>query len=82
MTPEDRSQRIAKAEERARADKEHAEIDRVVHRAESYEPLCDKLSSPKFRALYVAVVRLFAERWEKDVGVLKQIEDCRGDVPV
>ena len=82
LTPEDRSKRIAEVEERARANKEHAKNDRAVHRAESYERLCNKLANPKFRALYIAVARLFAERLEKDIGILKQIEDHRGNVPV
>lgn len=42
--------------------------------AETHERLLIKLEDPKFRALFVAVTRLFSERLEKDVAVLKEID--------
>lgn len=42
---------------------------------EEHDRLVKALSSPEFRALYVAVARIFAKQLAKDVTVLKQLEE-------
>ncbi|KAG5653115.1 hypothetical protein H0H81_002182 [Sphagnurus paluster] len=42
--------------------------------AERYENLTQKLSQPKFRALYIAIARLFADRLAQDIRLADEIK--------
>jgi hypothetical protein len=53
--------------------KAEAKQKRDVVRAEHYERLVGKLAQPKYRALYIAVSRLFAERLGEDIRILDEI---------
>lgn len=53
--------------------KAEAKQKRDIVRAQHYERLVGKLAQPKYRALYIAVSRLFAERLGEDMRILKKI---------
>ncbi|KAJ8474006.1 hypothetical protein ONZ45_g16092 [Pleurotus djamor] len=67
-----RIQAAKEANERAHA---RALEDRVRLAAEEHVVLVRKLQSPKYRALYIAVARLFAERISKDLQLLAEAEN-------
>ena len=69
-----KDERIAAANEKAVLDKALAKHRRAIAAAESHEHLVGKLKQPKFRALYIAVARLFAERLAKDTAIIREIE--------
>jgi hypothetical protein len=69
-----KEERIAAANEKAVLDKALAKHRRAIAAAELHEHLIAKLEQPKFRALYIAVARLFAERLAKDIAIIKEIE--------
>ena len=56
-----------------------AKKDRADKLAHNHEVLVSKLSQPKFRALYIAVARLFAQRLIKDVKILQKIRSLPSD---
>jgi hypothetical protein len=66
--------RIAEAKERAVVDKALAKHRRALAAAKLHAGLLKKLEQPKFRALYIAVARLFSERLAKDMAVLNEIK--------
>lgn len=64
----------SRSDESIAAERMLAKQKRTAAASESHSRLLEKLSQPKFRALYIAVARLFSERLSKDVAVLKKIE--------
>jgi hypothetical protein len=44
-----------------------------------HQVLVSKLSQPKFRALYIAVARLFAQQLVKDIRTLQKIQSLKSD---
>ena len=75
-TPASRIQASLLADARSKA--ASSEIRRTVN-TQSYERLCRKLMDPKFRALFVAVARLFTDQLLKDVHILTQLESLKAD---
>ncbi|KAF9479389.1 hypothetical protein BDN70DRAFT_878871 [Pholiota conissans] len=69
-TPAERIEASLRESKRA---KERAARARKEKAAENHKRLVEKLAQPKFRALYVAVARLFAEQLVKDLAVLQEI---------
>ena len=69
-----RTQRIEAATRRAHEESAQAKHDRTIAIAQRHEILLRKLAQPKYRALYVAVARLFADRLAEDLRVLAQID--------
>lgn len=59
--------------------KEAASVSRKIRNAQSYERLCSKLAEPKFRALFIAVARLFSDQLLKDVDILLQLKSLKPD---
>lgn len=53
--------------------KAEAKQKRDIVRVQHYERLVGKLAQPKYRALYIAVSRLFAERLGEDIRILEEI---------
>ena len=53
--------------------KAEAKQKRDIVRVQHYERLVGKLAEPKYRALYIAVSRLFAERLGEDIRILDEI---------
>ena len=71
---EDTLARIERSQREGREAKAAAEKNRSLAATQSYENLLFNIAQPKFRALYIAVARLFAERLIKDVNVLHELE--------
>jgi len=59
--------------------KEAASVSRKTKNAQSYGRLCSKLAEPKFRALFIAVARLFSDQLLKDVDILLQLKSLKPD---
>ena len=68
------NERIAAAKERVVVDRALAKHRRAITAVELHTNLLAKLEQPKFRALYIAVARLFSERLAKDMVLLKEID--------
>ena len=65
---------------RIEASRRHAEQQKVVAKqaraivaAQSHDRLVSKLAHPKYRALYIAVARLFSERLIQDIRVFNEV---------
>jgi Domain of unknown function (DUF2828) len=71
---EDTADRIERSQRESREAKAAAETKRSLAATQSHENLLSNLSQPKFRALYIAIARLFVERLIKDVNVLHELE--------
>ncbi|KAH9485243.1 hypothetical protein JR316_0002150 [Psilocybe cubensis] len=76
-TPESR---IAAAQAFNDKVKTEARAARQSKQAENHERLVNKLLDPKYRALYIAVSRLFAEQLVKDIKILDAIDGLATDV--
>ncbi|KAH9842443.1 uncharacterized protein C8Q71DRAFT_793946 [Rhodofomes roseus] len=63
---------VRRAEQRARA--QGMDLSRSGRTQANHIRLSTKLKEPKFRALYVMVARLFAEKLAHDVSLLEQVE--------
>ncbi|KAG2015222.1 hypothetical protein CC2G_008512 [Coprinopsis cinerea AmutBmut pab1-1] len=79
-TPEERiAAHLAKNVEK----KEEAKVKRAEKLAQSHERLTARLADPKFRALYIAVARLFSSRLEQDMDILTKVASLpKGKSPV
>lgn len=66
--------RIEAAVRRAQNDKDKAKEKRVLENEKRHDTLLRKLAQPKYRALYVAVTRLFADRLAEDLRVLARLD--------
>lgn len=51
-----------------------ASVTREAKNAQAYQRLCKKLTEPKFRALFIAVARLFTDQLLTDVDILEQLK--------
>ncbi|KAF5374611.1 hypothetical protein D9615_008956 [Tricholomella constricta] len=58
---------------------EVARKTRAVVGAQRYDNLVKKLAQPKFRALYIAVARLFSDRLAKDLRILDELDALSPD---
>ena len=75
-TPESRiEQSKTEGQERKVAAKE-ARANKLAH---NHQVLVSKLSQPKFRALYIAVARLFAHQLVKDIKTHQKIQSLESD---
>ena len=70
-TPESRIQASLESNARVKA---QAASQRKTKDVQTHEKLVHKLEEPKFRALYIAVARLFAGQLAKDIKVLDEIK--------
>ncbi|KAF4620909.1 hypothetical protein D9613_001072 [Agrocybe pediades] len=67
--------RALRAQEANEAAKQEAAAKRKAKHNEAFEHLANKLSTdPNFRALYIAVARLFADRLIKDLQIARELE--------
>lgn len=71
------AERIEATVRKSQVEKIQAKEKRALVHAQRHEILLRKLTQPKYRALYVAVTRLFADRLAQDLRVLAQL-DVRG----
>ncbi|TFK68453.1 hypothetical protein BDN72DRAFT_841736 [Pluteus cervinus] len=70
------------AEHNARK-KAEAQEQRTLLTAQYYESLKLRLAVPKYRALYIAVARLYADQLQKDLSVLDQLDALKaGEDPL
>ncbi|KAF8911678.1 hypothetical protein CPB84DRAFT_1743043 [Gymnopilus junonius] len=69
-----RDDRIAAAQAANDKAKEVAEAQHRIKQAQAHHRLEKKLTDPKFRALFIAVARLFSDQLIKDIKVLDEIE--------
>jgi len=71
--------RIEKSNIEGQERKVAAREARINRGSQYHKFLVSKLSQPKFRALYVAVARLFADRLVKDIKTLQEIQSLKLD---
>jgi len=74
MTPEERNALLAAKNEKAKA---HARELRVKSAADTHALLLSRLSEPRFRALYIAVARLFANGLVGQTALMHKAEICQ-----
>ncbi|PPQ97716.1 hypothetical protein CVT26_001906 [Gymnopilus dilepis] len=72
-----REERIAAAQAANAQAKEMAKWERKVKRGWSSRRLESKVTDPKFRALFIAVARLFADQLTKDIRTLDEVQKLR-----
>jgi cation transport regulator ChaB len=68
------AERIKAAVRRAQVEKTQAKEKRALANAQRHKILLRRLAQPKYRALYVAVARLFADRLAEDLRVLAKLD--------
>ncbi|KAF8058605.1 hypothetical protein FPV67DRAFT_1565466 [Lyophyllum atratum] len=71
---EDPAARIAGSLAKDAENKEAAKEKRMLTGKQRYDNLVGKLAQPRFRALYIAVARLFADRLAKDLRTLDELD--------
>ena len=71
--------RIEKSNIEGQERKVAAREARINKGSQYHKILVSKLSQPKFRALYVAVARLFADQLVKDIKTLQEIQSLKPD---
>ncbi|KAF7789173.1 hypothetical protein EIP86_000110 [Pleurotus ostreatoroseus] len=59
-----------------KAQQEKSRRSRIAANESYHSLLVAKLADKTFRALYIAVARLFAEKLKQDLGILQQLETC------
>jgi hypothetical protein len=75
MTPEERDALLMAKNEKAKA---HARECRVKSAADAHALLLSRLSEPRFRALYIAVARLFANELVVQAALMRKAEGLPG----
>ena len=71
--------RIEKSKIEGQERKVTAKQARTEKLTQYHEILVTKLSQPKFRALYIAIARLFADQLVKDIRILQEIQALKPD---
>lgn len=77
---ETKASRLAAHLHRQGEDRSSAKAKRALAATEHHDLLLDKLAKPAFRALFVAVARLFAEQLASDHAALKTIDALPDDI--
>ena len=75
-TPESRIEQSKIEGEKRKVTAKEVRVNKLTH---YHQVLVSKLSQPKFRALYIAVVRLFAQQLVKDIRTLQKIRSLESD---
>ncbi|GLB38009.1 putative protein with domain of unknown function (DUF2828) [Lyophyllum shimeji] len=71
--------RIAESLAKDARNKEEAKEKRALKGKERYDNLVAKLARPRFRALYIAVARLFSDRLAQDLRILDELDTLSQD---